>query len=320
VAILQDPALIAYIVIYLLALGLAVWRRKTFPLGDALMVSLIVGGAFTALVHFIAPRPAQAPVLPAVSSGELIFTLAYLVLVAALLIRGTPMPAEWKKHFVRKQLATLAFKLVVFVAVPLAVLRLAWKTSWAGLGFSAGNTGGQLLAAGVLILLFGGFNLLVGGGAAPIRKGEYAIGPVLIGMLLVFLWNALEVGLVEEFFFRGFVQGRLISALGTPAGGIAVASLLFGLAHVPGIYLRRGDKNGPLGEKPAMIDSILYAILALSPTGWFTGLLFWRTQSLLAPILVHAAVDAVAHTPEFLAGLGVRKQAGVREGDQDTGG
>lgn len=87
---------------------------------------------------------------------------------------------------------------------------------------------------------------------------------------------------------------------------------MFSLAHASGIYLRRGDKHGLLGEQPSLLNSILYAILALSPTGWFTGLLFWRAQSLLAPVLVHAAVDAVAHTAEFIEGLGVQKRIGTQ--------
>lgn len=86
-----------------------------------------------------------------------------------------------------------------------------------------------------------------------------------------------------------------------------MASLLFGLAHAPGIYLRRGDQHGPLGEHPSLLDTILYAILALSPTGWFTGLLYFRTQSLLAPILVHSIVDAVAHTTEFIEGFRIQR-------------
>jgi membrane protease YdiL (CAAX protease family) len=122
------------------------------------------------------------------------------------------------------------------------------------------------------------------------------------------LWNLLETGLVEEFYFRAFLQGRFTAYLGSAAAGICIASLLFGLAHAPGIYLRRGERHGPLGERPRLLETILYAILGLSPTGWFTGLLYWRCQSLLAPVLVHAAVDAVAHTAEFLEGLGIRKR------------
>jgi membrane protease YdiL (CAAX protease family) len=307
-----EPAVEAYVFLYAIALIVAIRRRKVFPLGDALMVTLIVGVGFSLLSILLTPPLIRTDTYPRpVRTSEIVFMICYLIVVAGLLIRGAPMPAGWRENFVKKLLATLAFKLAVFVLVPLVALRLFWQVDWFSLGFS-GTPAAYLASAAVLILLFGGFNLLVGGAAAPIRRREYALGSVLAGLPLVFLWNTFEVGLVEEFFFRGFLQGRLAVALGSPLGGIAIASLLFGLAHVPGIYLRRGDKNGPLGEHPSLIDSILYAIVVLSPTGWFTGLLYWRTQSLLVPILVHAAVDAVAHTAEFLDGLGVRKQA---EGD-----
>ena len=306
--ILNEPALLIYGGLYLLSLAVAVWRRKTFPLGDALTVTLVVGFGFTGLVYLIVPHPVSVPAQHGVKTTELIFTVAYLALTAALLIRGAPIPTTWKSHFLKRQFATLVYKLLVFVLIPLVALRLLWGTEWVDLGFSARDVIGQLRSAALLILLFGGFNLLVGGAAAPIRKRQFALGQIIVGLILVTLWNVLEVGLVEEFFFRAFLQGRLIGFLGSPMAGICIASLLFGLAHAPGIYLRRGDKNGPLGERPSLLDSVLYAILALSPTGWFTGLLFWRTQSLLAPILVHAAVDAVAHTSEFLEGVGIRRR------------
>jgi membrane protease YdiL (CAAX protease family) len=273
------------------------------------MVTLIVGLGFTGLVYWIAPRPGNIPIQHGVKSSEIIFTVAYLIVTAALLIRGAPMPKSWRSHPFKKNLASLGFKLVVFVLVPLAALRLIWRASWADLGFSAGNVSAQIGAAVLLILVFGGFNLLAGGAAAPIRKGQFTLRQVAGGMSLAFLWNLVEVGLVEEFFFRAFLQGRLTTLFQSPAAGICAASLLFGLAHAPGIYLRRGERHGPLGEHPALIDAILYAILGLSPTGWFTGLLYWRCQSLLAPILVHAGVDAVAHTAEFLEDLGIKRRA-----------
>lgn len=305
---LNEPVILIYLVIYLAALALAVWRRKTFPLAESVMVMILVGLGFTGLVYLFAPAQETAPVIPAIQPSELIFTLAYLGVVAALLIPGPPIPNSWKDHFFKRKLAIIIFKLLVFVLVPLVITRLFWSTEWSTLGFSAGNVGAQLRTAAILIFFFGGFNLVAGGGAAPIRARQFSMSQVITGMGLAFLWNIVEVGLVEEFFFRGFLQTRLISFFGMPASGIAATSLLFGLAHVPGIYLRRGDRHGPLGDHPTLIDSILYAILVLSPTGWFTGLLFWRTQSLLAPILVHAAVDAVAHAADFLEGLGLRKR------------
>jgi membrane protease YdiL (CAAX protease family) len=304
---LNNPIVFIYAGIFLASLGLAVLRRKTFPLAETLVVTLIVGVGFTGLVYWIAPHPANLVARAEVKPSELIFTTAYLFITALLLIRGAPVPKAWKDHYFKKNIVTLGFKLVVFVLVPLAALRLIWHTGWGDLGFSTGNVNGQLIAAGVLILVFGGFNLIAGGAAAPIRKRQFPLGQIAGGMLLAFLWNLADVGLVEEFYFRAFLQGRFTAFFDSPAAGICMASLLFGLAHAPGIYLRRGERNGPLGENPRLVDSVLYAILGLSPTGWFTGLLYVRCQSLLAPILVHAAVDSVAHTVEFLEGLGIKK-------------
>jgi len=298
--------IIAYGILYIAAVILAIVRRKTFPLAESLTVMVIVGGVFTGLVY-LATLPIKAdPISEHPSSTELAFTIGYLCFVAFLLI-VKPAPKNLPGQFLKEKIAAIAFKLLFFVLIPLAALRIFWRLPWANLGFSANHAPEQLLAAAVLMLFFGGFNYLAGSAAAPIRKHQFSGRQVALGLGIAFAWNMIETGLVEEFFFRAFLQTRLVNALGSPLAGICLTSLLFGLAHAPGIYLRRGDRLGPLGEKPSALDSILYSVIVLGPTGWFTGLLYWRTQSLLAPILVHAAIDAVAHTVEFIEGLKLRK-------------
>jgi membrane protease YdiL (CAAX protease family) len=306
---LHEPVLLAYGVLYILALALAIYRRKTFPLGDSLGVMLIVGIGFTGVVFLIVPQFPIPLLSYAIQPTELAFVLVYLVLVALFLSRKKP-PAAKLDGFIKKQLRSVGIKLLVFVFIPLLVLRLFWKIKWSELGFSQGNLPGQLLLALALILLFGGFNLLAGSAAAPIRARQFNAKQLSLGYGLAFGWNIVETGLVEEFFFRAFLQTSLVNYLHSPISGIAATSLLFGLAHAPGIYLRGGDKSGPLGEHPSLLNSILYSILVLSPAGWFTGLLFWRTQSLIAPILVHAGVDAVASTAEFIREIGFLKKLG----------
>lgn len=302
----MEPIVIAYVIIYLLAFMLAIWNRKSFPLNDSIMVILIIGVGFTGLVYISTLWVKATPITDQVPAGQFAFTLVYLLFVAILLVFRV-IPQHWKETFFKEKIATLLYKLFVFVLLPIIALRLFWNSSWPNLGFSPGDVRGQLLTVLVLTIFLGGFNLFVGSAAAPIRAGQFSGRQLTFGFLITFVWNIFEVGLVEEFFFRGFVQTRLINFLGSPLSGICLASLLFGLAHAPGIYLRGGDKLGPLGEHPSLLNSILYAVVVLSPTGWFTGLLFWRTQSLLAPILIHAAVDTVAHTAEFIEGLRIRK-------------
>lgn len=78
-------------------------------------------------------------------------------------------------------------------------------------------------------------------------------------------------GVGEELLFRGVVQAGLVEAW-TPAGGIVVASLLFGAAHAV---------------------SLAYWILA-SLMGLYLGLLYHWTGNLFVPVIVHALYDWIA--------------------------
>ena len=84
------------------------------------------------------------------------------------------------------------------------------------------------------------------------------------------------VGLIEEFIFRGIIQTRLEEFLG-PAGGILLASLLFGVMH------------SSYGTPYEMI----YTFFA----GGTLGYLFYRTKSLSLVIMIHGFINV------FLFGL-----------------
>lgn len=295
---------------YAILLGLSIWlawrQAGSFPFEESLMVLVIVGVGFTVLVYLSTLFLHTPSLKLQVSSGELAFVILYVVLVAVLLVFKRT-PEKWKEPYLKDKTYTLLFKLFIFVFVPVVALRMFWNASWASLGFSAGDVKGQLISAALLSLFFGGFNLFFGSAAKPLRERRFSGKQIGFGFIVAFLWNVLETGLVEEFFFRAFLQTRLIAVLGSPLGGICLTSLIFGLAHAPGIYLRKGDRSGPLGERPSLLNSVLYAIIVLSTAGWFTGLLYWKTQSLLAPVIVHAAMDAVAHTAEFIEELNLKK-------------
>jgi uncharacterized protein len=308
-----EPVFILYAVLYILAFVLAFARRKTFPFGEIIAVILIVGLGFTSVVYFITPQAKSLPLEYRIQPGEVIFILAYLVFVAWMLALGIwkrLLPSGWKENFPKNNLGVLANKLALFVIIPALSLIFIWRIGLPALGFSIVELPRQILVTVLLILLLGGFNLVAGKAAAPIRSKEFNGQQLLMGFLVTFIWNIFEVGLVEEFFFRAFLQVRLTNFFGSPLSGICAASLLFGLAHAPGIYLRGAGKDDPLGTKPTLIDTVLYSILVLSATGWFMGLLFWRTQSLLAPILVHAGLDTVAHMSEFIKNIDWLKKFG----------
>ena len=89
-----------------------------------------------------------------------------------------------------------------------------------------------------------------------------------IGTFLGFLW---VVGLAEEFFFRGFLQRLLARGFHSEVVGLIVASILFGLAHLP---FRQ-------------FPNWRFAILA-GAAGIFYGLAFLKAKSVRASMVTHA--------------------------------
>ncbi len=91
------------------------------------------------------------------------------------------------------------------------------------------------------------------------------------GMFLAFLW---VVALFEEFFFRAFLQRILAGSLGSEMAGLALASVLFGLAH---LTFRHSFPNWR------------FAILG-AVSGIFYGLAFLKAGSVRAGMVTHALV------------------------------
>lgn len=94
---------------------------------------------------------------------------------------------------------------------------------------------------------------------------------VAIGTFIGMLW---VVALAEEFFFRGLLQQAMQKFTGSLAAGLAIASLLFGAAHLG----MRGFPNWK------------FALLA-TIAGVFYGLAYARSGSIRASMVTHALVN-----------------------------
>ncbi len=97
----------------------------------------------------------------------------------------------------------------------------------------------------------------------PLFRGSTA------GELLVI---ALLAGVAEELLFRGVIQRGVEQLSGSPWLGLAIGSLLFGLAH-------------PI--------SATYAVMA-ALIGVYLGWLLVATDNLFVPVVTHAAYDFAA--------------------------
>jgi len=101
-------------------------------------------------------------------------------------------------------------------------------------------------------------------------------------ILLVMIPAAfLVIGPAEELLFRGIVQGRLRAVFG-PAPAIAIASVIFGLAHLTAYA--GGSGNVTAVAVPVGLLSVLSVVF---------GVAYERTNNLVVPALIHATYDAV---------------------------
>lgn len=268
------------------------------PIAILVIFGLLLPGIATLLTRNFRALPAKVEA-PGPESRLL---LAYLLVIVLFLTIGLEaiddaFPSEPANYFAR-----LAAKLVFFVAVPFAIFArrgYRWRDF---LSFGIGRRG--WVVAIVLSVIFIGVNALIGQGLQRIDASGYALATLLCGGIIVYLALLAEVGLVEEYLFRGLLQQRLAAWHGNPVSGLFLASLLFGLAHAPGYYLRWEQNAADLFAEPSLLFALAYSVAVISVSGLFMGVLWLRTRSLLIVMLVHAAGDWLPNVSEMMDTFG----------------
>lgn len=136
-----------------------------------------------------------------------------------------------------------------------------------GVGYRWSLTKRDVTTAVFVFLAYAAIALPVGFGTGFITWNPRAVAPtLLLQPLIIYLVTAVP----EEFLFRGLIQNLLSRWLGVPLG-LAIASVVFGLSHLP-------DPR--------------YAVLA-TIAGLAYGYVYLRTGKVTAAAITHALVDAV---------------------------
>jgi membrane protease YdiL (CAAX protease family) len=186
--------------------------------------------------------------------------------------------------------ALFLFKLLVHVALPSALI-YAMRGSLASLWRARVGRGRVVLCLLLFSAVLMALNAVVSPSLARLAEVRPDLGSQIGWIALSWIWMSLVAGLCEEYLFRGLLQTRLAAWTGSAMLAIALASLLFGLVHAPGLYLR-GDAE-TFGHSPDVLQVMAYSIAVLSPVGLFFGVLWHRTRSLLLVVVVHGAMDAL---------------------------
>jgi|CXWL01.1.fsa_nt_gi membrane protease YdiL (CAAX protease family) len=289
-------AILAYVLLwggsvgYLFATG-GDWTTPVFVMG-------IFGLALSGLAWLLT-RGAVAPAIPvarpALESGAvLVFVALY-----AVFFLGSGMNAA-RAAFPPgrdQELLVMGLKLGVHVAAPALLLVLLG----ARLGplFQAGLKGRKFWRTLVVLgASFLGLLCVISPSLRDIAATNAT--PALLAWVapLSFGWITIEAGLNEEFLFRAVLQTRLSAWFRSPWAGILLTSVLFGLAHAPGLFLRGGP--GVDGWSTDPLQVVAHTIATLSPMGLLFGLIYARTKSLLLVVLLHGLVDLLPNLADFI--------------------
>src|SRR5215510_13682443 len=283
----------------ILAIGLILYacafasllRNKSFEPAEAIIVLVVFGGVFPLLAWAATLRAAPLSLLVKPSTTALITLTGYVILLSLYLVGGPQwidqhLPHSWVDSARIRFFIVLAKKLVVFVAIPFAIFQFGFGYRLRDFGIQ--REGLRALCGSHLpvVLVVGGaflaFQYFVSGGGAAFRREHFSAFQLLLGLPLCFIWLLLEVGLVEEFFFRALVQSQLAAALKSELSGIVVMSLIFGLAHAPGFVFRYAGELEGLGPHPSALDAVAYSIVVLAVSGITFGVIWARTRNLFA--------------------------------------
>jgi uncharacterized protein len=259
-----------------------------FQSGEAIPALVVLGLVLPALSLFATRRVPTRPYVVLRPVLETAILIGYLAVVIVVLVWGFDGVARIKTEPLHSVIL-LGVKLATFVVVPgtlwlasgykleeLAPVSLTWSALRPALWMS------------LAILLV---QSLLGRGPHDIHSAHFPAWVIAVAAPLSFAWLLIEVGIVEEFFFRVLLQERLAALLRSSWGGLVLAALLFGLVHAPGFYLRTAATQEALGPHPSLIMAIGYSIVITSLAGLFLGVLWMRTRNFAVIVIVHAAAD-----------------------------
>ncbi len=304
----KNPFFLGFLGLYILAVALLVTNGVYSP-AEPLFMLAIFGVILPAVAYFFCRKCTPLFIPGGIKHGEIVLMTLCVLGVMAYLVWGSEALDQIVFGLIEDTPRSRFFvdigkKLLVFVIIPYLLFSRMFGYGWKDFGFSSKLR--TVLAArylaliGAMMLIYFLVQYLVGQGAKPLFSGQYPLTSILLGAGLLFPLLILEVGLVEEFFFRGIVQSRLAVWSGSEISGLVMMAAVFGIAHAPGIYLRGAGTVTMLGDQPGMLVTLAYSIAVIALAGLAFGVIWAKTRNMLVLIIIHAWVDLLPLLPEFL--------------------
>jgi len=259
-----------------------------FLLGVLGLVFPLLAGLCTLRARRVAsPTATETPQLPSLLLYLAVFSIAVLGWGFTAVNQALPDEPD-------QSIAHVVVKLVTMVVLP------AWWFLRLRVYRQASLSRRRLLLVfAVMSLAYLALQAVFGRGL--ITLGELAPSTMTLAWAVpaCWLWQTLEAGLCEEVLFRRILQEKIALACRSQVAAVTWASLLFGLAHAPGLWLRGSNLlEGVTHATPSW--AIAYSIAMIAPGGIVFGLLWARTRSLWLIVLLHGMVDLLPQLAPFI--------------------
>jgi membrane protease YdiL (CAAX protease family) len=163
-------------------------------------------------------------------------------------------------------------------AVSLALYLFLIRHPLEGIGFSFKMNRDMLRNAMTGLTIFTVVGLPLGLGMGFLQFN--LVIPGLLDFLVNVLAGYLLVALIEEVLFRGVIQNLLITRIGNERVGLAIGSIIFGMAHL---------NNSTTGFPEPNWAYVLMATIAGLAYGW----VWMRTKRVTASAITHMLVNLV---------------------------
>lgn len=252
-----------------------------------------LGVVLPLLAWVLTPRPRPMPPVPARQRSPTA-VLGYLALFAALVLGwgfgavNAAFPDE-----PAQSVAQVTVKLLTMVALP------AWLFL-RGRHLPAAQSAARLwLAFAVMGLAYLALQAVFGRGLAALGELAPSAATLAWAIPACWAWQTIEAGLAEEVLFRRVLQQRFADATGSQVAAVTWASLLFGLAHAPGLWLRGANLLEGVAD-PTPGWAVAYSIVMVAPAGIAFGVLWARTRSLWLLVPLHGLVDLIPQLAPFI--------------------
>lgn len=130
------------------------------------------------------------------------------------------------------------------------------------------------------------------GEATTISAAASISNPTVIYTIFLF-GNLLVIAPIEEFLYRGVIQGRLRESFG-PVAAISITSVGFALGHIPSYWL---------GGSDLVSASVAGALLGIATGGVVLGAIYEWTESLLIVSIIHGLLNSIGIGIALIASL-----------------